>query len=282
MSAQIFKLLLVILTPYLYLSLSSADASGKAEKPKKESDKKTSVITTENAKQSDQKTSVYTKELAKKIVDDAESLRAFDSATSKVTVMTTDSGGKTTYSMNVLQAKDRRAYLEFTGPAEEVNRRMLAIKTSYWSKFPDSNRVVPISRREAIGNSAFAIADVFQMDTVSDYDPEIIGEESVDGALCYIVELKAKHNDTPYHKIVYAVRKKDHYPINARFFGASGKLLKTMLIEKSGKLAGRIRPQVLRMNDEATKNKYSVWTTLTVKKESIPDSVFTQAYLKSR
>src|SRR5690606_23906189 len=107
-------------------------------------------------------------------------IRAVDQAKSLVEVFTKTGKQETNYKMDVLQSSGRRAYLEFHYPDEERGRRMLAIKTSYWSKFPDSSRVVPISRREAIGNSAFAIADVFQMDTESDYDPEILGEEVVD------------------------------------------------------------------------------------------------------
>lgn len=225
---------------------------------------------------------VYTAEMAKKVVDEAESLRAFGSASSKVRVMTKEPGGKTTYFMDVLQSSDRRAYLEFTAPAEEVGRRMLAIKTNYWTKFPDSSRVISISRREAIGNSAFAIADVFQMDTEGDYNSEIIGEEKVKGIDCYQVELKAKHNDAPYHRIVYLVKKSDSYPVKAKFYGASGKHLKTMTILKDDNLAGKVRPKVLHMKDEVTKGKLSIWTTLSVKEQSVPDNVFTKAYLKGR
>ncbi len=224
----------------------------------------------------------YTKDQAKQIIKKAEEVRALDRSKALVKVETQSGRHKISYKMDVLQAPGRKAYLEFSAPDEERGRRMLAIKTNYWSKFPDSKRVVPISRREAIANSAFAIADVFQMGVEEDYDAKILGEEKYEAVDCYKVQLDAKHKDAPYYRIIYLVRTKDSYPVQAQFFGASGQKLKTMTIEKDAELAGRIRPSILKMVDDTTKERMSWWHTEEIEKKDVPDSVFSQGYLKGR
>jgi hypothetical protein len=60
--------------------------------------------------------------------------------------------------------------LSFLAPAIERGRFMLAIRYRYWAKFKDSQRVIPITRKEALGNSAFEFGDLFQIDTNEDYN----------------------------------------------------------------------------------------------------------------
>jgi outer membrane lipoprotein-sorting protein len=219
---------------------------------------------------------------AERIVNEAEKIRTLDQVSSKVEVESKNGKSVTKYQMDVLQASGRRAYLLFTAPDLEIDRRMLAIKTRYWSKFPNSKRVIPISRREAIGNSAFAIADVFQMDTKEDYNVKIIGEELLDKQTVVKLQLDGKHNDAPYFRIHYYVRKSDNYPLKAEFYGASKQKLKTMTVLKSETLLGRMRPKELLMEDNITANRNSIWRTLSIKQADVPDAVFTQDYLRGR
>ncbi len=219
---------------------------------------------------------------ATKIIKKAESIRTIERARSRVSVITVNGKTKTRYQMSVLQGSERRAYLEFTKPKEEVGRRMLAIKTRYWSKFPDSRRVVSISRKEAIGNSAFAIADVFQMDVDDDYSAKKIGEETFANKRSYKIELNAKNTSAPYHRILYFVRAEDSQPIKAEFYAPSGVLLKVMTVEKSKKIIGMMRPSLLKMVDHVVKGRVSWWRTHGSEIAKVRDEVFTKAYLKGR
>lgn len=216
------------------------------------------------------------------IIKKAESIRTLEQAKSQVSVITIDGKSKTKYEMDVLQGDARKAYLEFTGPKVEVGRRMLAIKTKYWSKFPDSRRVVSISRKEAIGNSAFAIADVFQMDVDEDYTAKILARELVSGKKCYKIELNTNGGDAPYHKIIYFVGEQNFQPVKAEFYAVSGILLKIMTVEKHAKILGVLRPSVLKMVDNVSKGKISWWHTRSSRKSRVRDEVFTKAYLKGR
>ncbi len=219
---------------------------------------------------------------ARTAVQVAEDLRSVDQAELDVKMQNNDNTGQTDYSMKILRAKGRRALIEFLAPKAEVGRKMLAVKNSYWATFPDSKRVTSISRREMIGNSAFALADLFQMDTDNDYDPDIVKTEAVNGKSCLLLELKAKHSEAPYHRILYHVEETGFFPVQARFFGVSGKHLKTMTVEKRAKLNGKVRPSVLKMIDAVTKNKSSLWTTKKITPKTLSDKIFSVQYLSGQ
>ncbi len=224
----------------------------------------------------------FTKEEAKKVLKTAESIRCLDKARLSVDLYTVSGKQTVNYDLEVLRSTENRAVVTFLGPKEEVGRKMLANGNNYWSTFPDSKKVVTVSRKEMIGNSAFALADIFQLDADKDYDPTIAGEETVNGIVLLKLNLKAKRDEAPYAKIEYWVEKKDYFPVSAKFYSVSGKLLKSMSVEDRGKLGGRVRPSKVKMVDSVTKGKYSDWTTNTMDGEDLPDSLFNKDFLQAK
>lgn len=224
----------------------------------------------------------YDQKTARKILATAEEIRSLERAAISVDLKNEADGRTTQYDLKILRSTERRAYIEFLAPQEERGRRMLARGQSYWSTFPDSKRVVPISRREMIGNSAFAIADIFQLDADSDYDAKIVATATLNDKPVLLLELKAKHDEAPYACVEYWVTKKDSFPLKAKFYGVSGKHLKTMSIETIAKIGGRLRPSVTKMIDEAVKAHNSWWTTKSMTAANVPDMVFTQDYLRNQ
>lgn len=223
----------------------------------------------------------WTKAQAMEILKIAEEIRSLDKAEITVDLKNVADKHETIYDLKILRSTENRAHIEFLGPKEERGRRMLAKGMSYWSTFPDSKKVVAISRREMIGNSAFALADIFQLDAEKDYDPEIVAEEAVDKAKALKLDLKAKHDEAPYARIEYWVEAEGYFPIKAKFYGVSGKHLKTMTMETRKEIAGRVRPEVSKMVDEVTKGHVSWWKTKSMTAANVPDNVFTKEYLKS-
>ena len=221
----------------------------------------------------------FDKNLAQSAIKKAETLRSVDHSESSVDLasFSKEKRDNIKYNIRILRSTNLRAYLEFLAPDYERGRHMLAIGKKYWSKFPDSKRVVEISRKEAIGNTAFEMGDLFQIDAHNDYDPiDLQKEEGLTK-----ITLISKHPDTTYNKIEYYLTS-ENYPVKAKFYGVSDKHIKTMYIEKSGPLGGMTRPTVLKMVDEITPGKYSIWTTKKLTLKKIPDSIFSTAYLKGR
>lgn len=223
----------------------------------------------------------YTQKQAVDILNEAEQIRSIEKAEILVELKTVAGKQETLYDMKILRSTERRAIIDFVGPPEERGRKMLALGRSYWSTFPDSKRVVAISSREMIGNSAFALADIFQLDAENDYNTEIVGEEKEEGVDLLKLELKEKHKDAPYTRIEYWVEQKGSFPVKAKFYGPSGKHLKTMTVDSRKEIGGRLRPEVSRMVDEVTTGRVSWWKTKSMVAVKVPDQIFSKDYLKS-
>ena len=121
-----------------------------------------------------------------------------------------------------------------------------------------------------------------QLDVENDYDPKILGPDKIGAVDCLKVELIAKHDEAPYAKVIYFVEAKGYFPVQAQFYGVSGKLLKTMSVEEKAELAGMVRPKVLKMVDAVINNHVSWWQTEKIVQRQIPDTVFTTAYLEAQ
>jgi len=227
------------------------------------------------------KTKKYTKQQAIDILNEAEQIRSIEKAEVTVDLKTVSGKQQSVYDMKILRSTERRAYIDFIGPPEERGRKMLALGRSYWSTFPDSKRVVAISSREMIGNSAFALADIFQLDAEKDYNAEIIGEVKENGIDLLKLELKEKHKNAPYTRIEYWVEVKGSFPVKAKFYGPSGKHLKTLTVDSRKEIGGRLRPEVSRMVDEVVTGRISWWKTKSMVAANIPDQIFSKDYLQS-
>jgi hypothetical protein len=164
------------------------------------------------------------------------------------------------------------------GPEKERGRKLLLQGKNYWTKFRNTKKVIPIGRREAIGNSSFAIADVFQIDT-EEYDPTVVGEEVEQTKRILKVHMDARNKDAPYASIDYYVTAEDHFPVKALFFGVSGKHLKTLTVETSKEMGGMLRVETMRMSDAVLTDRYSIWHTKTLTIKEIPDQVFSKDYM---
>jgi len=222
----------------------------------------------------------------KAIVTDAERIRSADDAIVKVILTTmTKVDGKdevSGYDLEIHRGSGKRGFVKFVGPPQEVGRKMLVVGNNYWAKFPDSKKVHRISRKEMIGNSVFQLVDLFQLDVDRDYDLKHTGYEQVENVDCHRVEMAGKSDEAPYAKIQYFIAKKDHFPVIAIFFTASGKRIKTLRTLGRAMLGGVERPASFEMKDDVTDGRSSTWKTLNLAPKKIPDRVFDPEFLVSQ
>lgn len=220
------------------------------------------VVTTEEESEAPKKEVVtkskeYTEKDVVEIVSKAEKIRAVENAELEVNLRTIATNQDSYYLMSVQRGIGKRALVDFLEPAEENGRRLLVIKDKYWAKFPDSKKIHPISRREMLGNSVFGIIDLFQLDVVQEYKARIEGEVKVGDKDCYKAVLDARHDEVVYRKVEYYIAKSDFFPVKARFYAESGRLLKTLYLTGRRKFAGQFRPNKFTMVDNITKGRKS-------------------------
>lgn len=126
-----------------------------------------------------------------------------------------------------------RALIELVEPRAMAGTKFLiraerGKRNQEWAYFPDLDLVRSIpgkSQDDPFLGSDITYADLAGGAHLDDLVHEIVGEELVDGELCYVME------GTPRHGIIYGklrgfVRKKDFVNVKAQFFGRDGEVMK--------------------------------------------------------
>jgi hypothetical protein len=108
----------------------------------------------------------------------------------------------------------------------------------------------------------------------------MIGTEDVKGESAQVLELNAVDRGVTYAKVRYWVGEKDARPIKAEFYALSGRLLKTCWYEAYKKMAGKMRPTRLVMEDALKKGDVSELTYAAMNVRELPEKLFTKDYLK--
>lgn len=193
-----------------------------------------------------------------KKVDDNQLFR-----TQKFTaVMTIEKGGrrlvKNFYGYGMKEGD--KAYMKFTNP-EDNGVKYLKKGDELWIYFPDADDTMKISGhmlRQGMMGSDISYEDMLETEEIKKkYSAKLLKEESVDGAQCYVVDLKSKVPDTTYERQVLYVDKERYIPMKIELYAKGGRLLKEIRqydIKKAGKryIPFKITIQDKRRSDSIT------------------------------
>lgn len=133
--------------------------------------------------------------------------------------------------------KDANSLVRFLSPRNK-GQTLLMRGDDMWIYLPAVSRgvrITPIQR--LLGNASNG--DLARLRYSIDYTPALSGEETVNGVVCVVLELRARRKGATYQRIRYAVRKTDSLPIKADFFLTSGRQAKTAFFEAPKTFAGR-------------------------------------------
>ncbi len=119
-----------------------------------------------------------------------------------------------------------RTFVKFTAPARNVGRSLLALDRDLWIYLPDAGKPVRIPLAQRLVGQV-ANGDIARVDYAADYAASLVGEESIDGTPCHVLDLKAKTKDVTYAAVKYWVSKDTRRPVKAEFYAGTGTLLKT-------------------------------------------------------
>nr|WP_233158872.1 outer membrane lipoprotein-sorting protein [Chromobacterium sp. ASV5] len=139
-----------------------------------------------------------------------------------------------------------RSLLRFVGPARDAGKLMLKNGNDLWFFDPASKASVPISPQQRLLGQA-ANGDVVTVNLALDYDAALAGEEDIqDGDRqtrhCYKLKLTARNAAVTYHAIELWVDVKGYRSRKAKFYAASGSLLKTAYYRGYQQVLGMERP----------------------------------------
>jgi outer membrane lipoprotein-sorting protein len=140
-----------------------------------------------------------------------------------------------------------RARVRLREPAEMEGTEFLIVaergkRNQQWAYFPDLHLVREIagkSEDDPFLGSDITYADLAGGAHLDDLRHRLLGEETVSGELCYLMEGVPEHR-VAYGKLRGFIRKSDFVPVKAEFFDHDGKLMKEALLSDVRNLGGAL------------------------------------------
>ena len=136
-----------------------------------------------------------------------------------------DDDGDATSTTYQVRTRGDNAYVEVTQPARSRGEVFLFNDRTIWFFKPTLRKPVAMSARQKLSGQA-ANGDIASTNYVRDYDASLLRKERVDGALCFVLDLKSKHDSTSYDRIRYWINEKRRLGIKAEFLSLEGKIIK--------------------------------------------------------
>lgn len=168
-------------------------------------------------------------------------------------------------------------------PARDANKLLLKNGNDIWLFDPRTKASIQLSPQQRLLGQA-ANGDVVTVNLARDYRAELAGEETVvDGDRqqrdCYRLKLKADAPDVTYHAIDYWIEKQTSRPVKARFYSATGHLLKTAYYRRFEQQLGKLRPTETVIIDGVAAGWVTVMRYANYAYRDIPDSWLQREYL---
>ncbi len=124
-------------------------------------------------------------------------------------------------------------------PANSFHRKLLMKADDLWLFVPGSKRPVRVTMEQRLVGDV-SNGDILKTDFAEDYSAiRIVDRDANQSGSVEVFELKKKSEGAAYQKIKYFVDRKNHHPLKAIFYAASGKELKSAQYLKFKKVLGR-------------------------------------------
>lgn len=172
-----------------------------------------------------------------------------------------------------------------TDPPKVKGQKLLMIDHTMWYMKPGLKKPVPISSKQKLVGGA-AYGDIAATNYANDYDPSPLPDESVNGQLCYVFDLKANSKKTTYDQIKYWVDKDRLVGVKADFYTVSGKIFKSATFDYTNQIviAGAERPFISKMTitDSLVEGNITHLVFSDQEIAQLPDSLFNLNFFMNR
>ena len=139
-----------------------------------------------------------------------------------------------------------------TAPSKEAGQNFLKRGSEMWSWNPSISRLIklpPSMMSQGWMGSDYTNDDILkESSVVSDYVHEIIGEESIQGSMCFKIKMTARENASiVWGKQIRWIDKKDFLLLKAELYDEDGFLVRTETGSDIKLLGGRTIPSRIEM-----------------------------------
>jgi len=193
-------------------------------------------------------------------------------------------GSRSIKSKSWIHGQDK-SFTEYLAPAREAGTKMLKLGDQLWTYIPSTDRTIKISghmMRQSVMGSDLSYEDMMEdPELLNLYDANVVGEETVLGRPCWVLELTAKVDDISYSSRKIWVDKERYVSMREDRFARGGKLLKTFEVKEVKLIQNRWIPVHMVFKDALKSGKGTEFFIESIEfNADIPDYVFTKASLR--
>lgn len=173
----------------------------------------------------------------------------------------------------------------FTNPRDR-DTKFLKRGDDLWMFFPEAEDLVKISGHmlnQGMMGSDFSYQDIMESDKLTDlYRFELLGEETLDGRSCYVLEgIAVEGKKVSYYRRKSWVDKERFVGLKEELYAQSGRLMKVMTVKRVEVFEGRWYPVESVMEDKLRKDTRTEFIIKSIEfNPKIPAGVFTLENLR--
>lgn len=176
-----------------------------------------------------------------------------------------------------------RNLIRFERPLRDAGKMVLLDNRAFWFYDPASKASVRISPQQRLTGQA-AIADVLTVNLAVDYHSSLEADETIldaehESRKCAHLQLTAANPLATYNRIELWVERSSSYPIKAKFFSDSGRLLKILYYRGFREELGTVRPTEAVIIDGVSPDLVTTISFGDFAFQAIPESWFQRDYL---
>ncbi|MFQ3214490.1 MAG: outer membrane lipoprotein-sorting protein [Marivirga sp.] len=180
---------------------------------------------------------------------------------------------------------NNKAFTEYLAPDREKGTKMLKLADKLWIYNPATDRTIQLSGhmlRQSVMGSDLSYEDMMEERSMQEvYDAKILGEETINGRACWLLELKAKVADISYQQQKIWVDKARYVPLRQELYAKSGQLLKQINNSEISQVEGRWYPKRVNYKDMLKGGKGTDFVIIEITfNPPIAEYIFNKASLK--
>ncbi len=187
------------------------------------------------------------------IIRKADDMQTFETSEASGEMRIKDRFGVKVSTFNSWSRGAEESLIEFTSRAER-GQKILRTEDELYLYFPDAEELIRMQgsmlRQSMLGSDVSYEDMTGGKDRVSQYDVELLGDESINGHDCYVVMMIANVRTVPYPKEKVWIDKESFIGWKAEYYTKSGRLLKEIEILKTEDFDGRLVATETRISDK--------------------------------
>ncbi len=165
-------------------------------------------------------------------------------------------------------------------PEDRKGQGYLRVDDNMWMYDPVSRKFSHTSLKEHFENSDARNSDFRRSSTAEDYAVADYTEGKLGRYEVYILELKAKHEEVTYPFMKVWVTKSSNLVLKREEYSLTERLMRTSLFPKYARIGEQFVATQTIFIDELVEGKKTQITISDISVESLPDYVFTKAYVE--